>query len=205
MPSKVMVQFVAGIVIAVFAFGILAGGERPNPEWLRFYSVSVVVVGICLWVWENWLWRTWIGQRFSKVPVDIRGTWRGTLGSFWNGPDGRAPSKTVYLVIRQSASNVSVILMTDESRSRSSLSAVLTETECPTLEYMYLNRPSSRLEHQSRMHYGSAFLDITGRPATRLSGQYWTNRDSRGELEFTERLDKFVGDYLEAEKAFIKQ
>jgi hypothetical protein len=46
---------------------------------------------------------------------------------------------------------------------------------------MSLNRPDSRVEHRSRMHHGSASLDVTGCPATRLRGRYSTDRDTKGE------------------------
>ena len=67
---------------------------------------------------------------------------------------------------------------------------------------MYLNRPDSSVEHRSRMHHGSASLDITGAPATRLRGRYWTDRDSEGELDFRERNRMLADDYDEADALF---
>ncbi len=52
------------------------------------------------------------------------------------------------------------------------------------------------------MHHGSTVLDIVGNPAKRLSGRYWTDRDSRGELAFTERSKKIADDYLDAAELF---
>lgn len=48
------------------------------------------------------------------------------------------------------------------------------------------------------MHHGSASLDITGCPATRLHGRYWTDRDTKGELDFKERRKQTADDYEEA-------
>lgn len=72
-----------------------------------------------------------------------------------------------------------------------------------SLDYMYLNRPDSSVEHRSRMHHGSASLDITGSPATRLRGRYWTDRDSKGELDMTERVGTLAGDFTNAEALFV--
>lgn len=203
MISRIRVQIIAALVIMVFVAGIWISGDTPRFQWLRFYSAAVMVVLLALAAWDYWLWRLPLVQRVARVPRDIHGTWKGSLDSFWKDAAGSSPpKKTVYLVVRQSAWRVSVVLITDESRSTSSLARVLSDGVTASLEYMFLNRPDSRVEAQSRMHHGSASLDITGRPATRLRGRYWTNRDSRGELDFKERVLRIVEDYEEAERAF---
>ena len=106
-------------------------------------------------------------------------------------------------MVRQSASGVSVVLLTDESRSTSSLATVSSDGVTASLDYMYLNRPDSRVEQRSRMHHGSASLDIVGQPASRLRGRYWTNRDSRGEVDFDRRVLRMAEDYQDAERAFM--
>jgi hypothetical protein len=52
------------------------------------------------------------------------------------------------------------------------------------------------------MHHGSTVLDIAGNPAQRLKGRYWTDRDSKGELTFTERSKKLADDYVGAMDLF---
>ena len=106
------------------------------------------------------------------------------------------------MVIRQSATSISVVLLTNESRSVSSVTEITDDQTVASLDYMYLNRPDSRLENRSRMHHGSTSLDIIGRPATRLEGRYWTDRDTKGELEFTERRLQMAEGYQEAETIF---
>jgi hypothetical protein len=70
------------------------------------------------------------------------------------------------------------------------------------LTYLYLNRPDMRVEHRSRMHHGSTVLDISGSPSERLKGRYWTDRDSKGELDFTERVSKLAEDFDTATRLF---
>jgi hypothetical protein len=204
MISRIRVQFIVALVIMVFAVGIWASGDTLRLQWLRFYSVAVVVVLIALAAWDNWLWRLPLLQRVANVSRDIRGTWKGNLDSFWKDETGSLPArKTAYLVVRQSAWRVSVVLFTEESRSASSLARVSSDGTTVSLDYMYLNRPDSRLEERSRIHHGSTSLDIIGLPATRLRGRYWTNRDSRGELDFTTRVPQVTEDYEEAARAFM--
>jgi SMODS-associating 2TM, beta-strand rich effector domain len=155
-------------------------------------------------LWDRWLWRlSWI-QRSRKVARDLNGTWKGSLVSFWSDPETgkQIPEKDVYLVIRQRTSAVSVTLLTDESRSKSSLAVVSIVDGDSSLDYLYLNRPNSRFEHRSRMHHGSTSLDVTGCPATRLKGRYWTDRDTKGELDFIERRSQRAEDFDEAAALF---
>jgi len=67
---------------------------------------------------------------------------------------------------------------------------------------MYVNWPDVRVEQRSRIHHGSASLVVSGNPTTRLRGQYWTSRDTRGELDFTTRVKLLTEDYGEATRAF---
>ena len=70
------------------------------------------------------------------------------------------------------------------------------------LSYIYLNRPKVSVEHRSRMHNGSAFLEVSGRPANRLHGRYWTDRDTRGEFNFDQRRTAIADDFEEAARLF---
>jgi hypothetical protein len=199
-----LVQVVATVVVLVFAAGIWLTGGRVDVGWLRFFAAAVFVATGLLWAWERYLWRIALIQRLGVVPRNLTGTWKGFLESFWEDPasSARVPAKLAYLVVRQTASTVSVILLTDESRSVSSLGVVSRGEGIASLDYLYLNRPDSKVESRSRMHHGSASLDITGRPATRLRGRYWTDRDTKGELDFTERKRQTIDDYEEAIKLF---
>lgn len=201
---RILVQVVAFVVVAVFAIGIWSTGGAIEASWLRFFSAAVLVATVVLGVWEHFLWHTTIAQTIPQVPRDIRGTWEGSLESLWTDPatGEPPPSKTVYLVVRQSASDVSVTLFSNESISRSSLATVTALGAGASLDYMYLNRPDSRFEYRSRMHHGSASLEISGKPAARLRGRYWTDRESRGELDFDRRNLTPVEDFNEARRLF---
>lgn len=204
MKYKLTTQVIAFIVVAVFAVGIWAKGDTPNTEWLRFFSLAVFLATLFLNIWEWFGWRIGLLQRLPVVPRNIRGTWEGTLTSTWEDPEtgGRIAPKTVYLIVRQTASTVSVVLFTDEAKSYSTLGRVRVKTDIPALEYLYEGRPDSRVEDRSRAHRGTAELDIIGRPSTRLKGRYWTDRNTRGELIFSSRDKHFADDYESAVDLF---
>lgn len=204
MTNRARVQLIAAIVVAVFAGGIWLTGGQLHSQWLRFYGAAIFVATVALSLWEAFIWRLPPVQRIQAVPRNVRGTWRGTLTSIWNDPEMSTPPppKTAYLVIRQRASSVAVTLLTDESRSSSFMGQVDTVDGSTILSYSYRNRPSPLVEHRSRIHHGSALLDVSGRPATRLVGRYWTDRNSRGELDFNGRFKAAVEDFEAAEKLF---
>lgn len=204
MKSKLAVQVVAVVVVAVFAIGIWASGDKVSVGWLKFFSVAVGVAVAVLALWDRWLWKWRWMQGLRRVPRDLSGTWKGRLTSLWVDPETgqQIPEKDAYLVIRQTASSVSVTLLTDESRSKSSLTVVSSLDGDASLDYMYLNQPDPRVEHRSRMHHGSASLHVSGCPATRLKGRYWTDRDTKGELAFTVRHTHHADDYEQAAGLF---
>lgn len=207
MNTRIIVQAVAAIVVAVFAIGIWLTGGTLEVTWLRFYAAAVLAALGAIALWEWFIWRLPLVQKIPIVPRNINGTWKGTLTSFWKDPaTGESPSpKTVYLVIRQNSATISVAMLSEESRSTSSLARLTTSAALTSLDYMYLNRPDNRFEHKSRMHHGSASLDVSGKPAIRLCGRYWTDRDSRGELDFTERHRHPADDFKEAKSLFSRK
>jgi hypothetical protein len=204
MSQRTFVQVVAAAVVVVFAVGIWSSGGTVDLGWLRYFSAAVFVATALLLLWDRVIWKLSPVQRMRVAPRDLSGTWKGTLTSLWEKPSsGNPPApKPAYLVVRQTASTVSVVLLTNESRSVSSLGTVGGGDGLASLDYMYVNRPDSRVEHRSRMHHGSTSLDITGIPATRLKGRYWTDRDSKGELEFVERRRYAAEDFEEAARQF---
>ena len=202
MTSRVHVQLVSAIVVAVFAGGIWLSGGQLHSQWLRFYGAAVFLATVALSLWESYFWRLPLVQRIGAVPPNLRGTWKGTLTSLWIDPKTgiSLPPKTAYLVVRQRASSVSVTLITDESRSSSYMGQVDTIDGNTVLSYSYRNRPSPLVESRSRMHHGTALLDVSGRPVDRLEGRYWTDRDSKGELGFSTHSKFFVNDFTSAER-----
>jgi hypothetical protein len=204
MPSRIWIQVVVLTVAVVFTAGLWLTGGHPQLAWLRFFSAAVTVAALVAGIWDHWLWRlAWV-QRTHRVPRSIRGTWRGTLESMWINPETGTgtPAKLAFLVVRQTASHTSATLLTDESRSTSELSRLVAGDGTASLVYVYLNTPDNSIQDRSRMHYGSTSLAISGVPATRLHGHYWTDRDSRGDLDFKDHRKGTVEDYEQAVTLF---
>lgn len=202
--NKLTIQIVVAVVVVVFVAGTWLKSREIDLGWLKYFSTAVFIAGLVLWLWDAFLWRLPLVQRMPGAPQCVRGTWKGELRSFWTDPStGKqiAPI-VVYLVVRQSASAVSVVLLTKESRSSSSLAEVREVDGSSVLTYIYFNRPEMSVEHRSRMHHGSCFLSVFGHPASRLRGRYWTDRDTRGELSLDSRSKKLADNFDDAGSLF---
>ena len=201
MSRQIIIRVVVAIVAIVFSGGTWIQSGKLDIGWLRYFSAAVFLATLIISIWDLWLWRIPLVQRIPHAPRNICGTWKGELDSLWVDPSSGAKRdpKCAFLVVRQTASTISVRLLTDESQSTSSLASISLTDGTAVLEFMYLNRPKIHLEDRSRMHHGSTVLQVTGTPAERLEGRYWTDRDTRGSLFFDRRVRKPAEDYLSAQ------
>jgi hypothetical protein len=206
MPSRLLINVIAVIISAVFLVAVWITTGSIEAGFLRFFSGAVFVCSIMLFVWDNWIWKWSLFQAIPKVTRDISGTWETTLESFWKDPvTGKSPApKTVYVVIRQTSSTASVTLISNESKSKSSLSRVVKEGDSWILHYIYTNESRLDLRIVSPIHHGSGVLSIVGSPAKRIIGSYWTDRESRGNLSLLNRSKKYIDDFAEGEDLDFK-
>lgn len=190
-------RMVAGAAIAIFTALLWLGGEDVSAAWVRFVSLATLVVVWLEAAYEKWLWAV-IPMGRSKQP-DLRGTWTGTLTTHWVDPaTGQSPpAKVCYLVVRQTASRIRAALLTAESRSDSSVAALSENGTGITLEYLFRNQPKMNVDYRSTAHRGAVALDIDS-GAGRLEGHYWTDRTSRGELQFTLRRKESSATFADA-------
>lgn len=203
MVSKPVVQVI--IAAAALLWGVLLTiqGVAVELAWLRWYSLVVGIVVVVLFAFDRWLWRTRAFRWLVRVP-DVTGTWKGELRSSWTDSDTGQQTEPIkaYLVVRQTYSTVSATLITAESKSYS----VATNVESlngdeAILSYTYRNVPKLLLQERSRVHHGTAHLDVHGAQPHSLVGSYWTDRDTKGQMAFRERSKKRYTEFQAAESA----
>ena len=160
-------------------------------------------------MFEFLFWRLpWLHGWFVKRP-NLRGTWRVELQSDWIDPTTNAgvPLIVCYMGVVQTLSTLQMHLMTPESESwfiaesiRESPSAVGYQ-----ISGVYTNRPQTHLRgDRSEMHLGGLLLETHG-PANRpntLTGEYWTDRKTKGEMTFTGRQTTVFTRFKDADRAF---
>lgn len=204
MVSGLLLRAIAIIISVVFVIASWIATGTPDTAFIRYFSLAVLFASLALTVWDKWLWKIPLVQRFPSVSRDVSGTWETQLESFWVNPDTgkRTPIKTVYVVVRQTSSRVSVTLISNESNSKSSMARVVQEDGTWVLHYLYTNEPDVTVEHRSRIHHGSGVLSVVGNPVKRLSGRYWTDRETKGKLTLERRTRKLAEDFADGQQLF---
>ena len=86
-----------------------------------------------------------------------------------------------------------------ESESLTLVSAIIVDADCAqTVVGVYSNEPQSRLRHKSPIHFGALRLKVSGDEG--LTGDYWTDRDSKGQLQFRRVSKTKVNNYLDGSR-----
>ncbi len=204
MTSRPVIQVAIAVAVFVWAAGLTLQGVAVERSWLRWFGLAVGAATMVLMAFDRWLWRLPPVRRLTGR-ADLSGTWQGELRSTWI--DGTASTvghpREAYLVVRQTYSKVSVCLFTEESHSNSMVATLdWPKDHAARLTYTYTNVPRLLLQDRSRIHHGSAFLDVHGNGPDRLEGCYWTSRDTKGEMRFDRHVPRLHTDFVSARAAF---
>ena len=204
MINKLLLNIIAVIIGAIFVIGSWITTGILDFGFFRFFSVAVFVVVVLLLIWDQWAWKWAFIQKVPRVTRDISGTWETRLESLWIDPDtGESPApKTVYIIVRQTSSQATITLISNESKSKSSIARVIREDASWIVHYVYSNEPQVELRERSSIHHGSGVLSIVGNPAKRMAGSYWTDRNSKGKLSLVRRVKFAAEDFDDARDLF---
>lgn len=197
MPAKPVLQVVALLTVAAFVFDSAIRGQAPASlaEWLAPVAPAVTIAGVGLWVFDRYAWRWPWAARMLGRPV-LHGTWHGTLASSWVDPSTgqRVPADgDVFLVVRQRYWQISARLLTKESSSASLLASITrADDSVHQLVYVYANTPRPEVRNRSAAHFGAVVLNAPHDRSEGLDGEYFTGRQTTGELRFGEHFRALV-------------
>ena len=206
MPSRSFLSVSVFLISLAFGGLLILNGVALKISWLRFWGPSVTFVMFLLSTFDLFLWKLcpeWLIKR-----PKIYGTWRGTIHSNWiNSKTGkRIDPIECYTAIHQTFSTVSYRQMTAESTSDlAAKEIILSSANVYQLIGIYFNESRILIRDEGRnpIHYGGMRMNVIGSPATKLMGEYWTSRNTVGELSLTERTKKIFHDFQSAKEAFI--
>ena len=184
--TKRSIRYTTYVVASIWSGALLLAGVR-LPGWEAKILGSLPTVLLTLFaVFDAWLWR--LGRVPSLISrPHLVGTWRGTLISHRPDASGQEVAHTpidVVVVVRQTFLEVSIQVLTSQSRSRSIVSTIIKHhADDYTVHYHYMNEADLAWRDDSRPHVGGARLRIGTVTPSRFTGEYWTERRSRGEFE----------------------
>ena len=198
-----IVTFV-GLVVILWGLAVVVLGVPVTIRYLAPFSGVVGVVAI-LWIaLEHRLWRIpMLHSWFIKRP-NLRGTWKVTLQSDWVDPQTEKQIGPIncYMAVTQSLSMLQMRLMTAESESWFVADCIRASPSGEGYQVVgvYLNKPQLDRREKSAVHWGALVLDTHG-PAQRptsLSGEYWTDRKTRGKVDLGYRVEEIYSRFDEA-------
>ena len=183
----VWIQLITFVIIWVAV--LFFSGTTLKIDWEAIEKLPYVVTiyVLIVLVFTNWVWRLSIFKGWLVLFPDLQGTWRGTLQSTWIDPNTnqKISSNDVTLVIKQTFSNVSCVMHTDESDSFSNTAQINKDDDSGIfrLSYNYTNRSKANVRDRSAIHDGAAILKVITESERRLEGEYWTSRKTTGDID----------------------
>lgn len=206
MISEIQTWFVIFVVGVISSALVLVSEVSGTPTQLDRIAqvVPFVILGAALF--ERWLWR-WSPLHPHIVSMAVlRGTWKGELRTLWQDAAGQQPApKVVFLAVEQTLTTVSVRLMSGESASEQIAGTMRRASSGRwTLAAVYVNTPTIDRRAGSPIHHGSLVLTIYGSPASRLDGEYWTERPSKGRVAFDASSPVVAESFREAQSLTFK-
>jgi hypothetical protein len=187
-PLTIVVLLAMGII----ALTLIGQGWLVPLSFFSPISTVVSVISVVLALWDVWLWRFGVLHPWPVRRPDLRGTWRGELT--------RAGAEPIilFLVVEQTFWSIHLRTFTAESRS-TSVVANLSEVDGQfLLASLYRNAPGLLIQERSRPHRGATWLWVHGPPPDSLGGDYWTDRDTKGELGFKRISRRRASDFTRA-------
>jgi len=159
----------------------------------KVVSIDLLAVAVFVkWGWKLKIFRGWL------VPFpNLNGTWIGHIYSDWKNPqtDEKPSPIPVMLTVNQSFFHVSCVMRTSEMESSSYSEGFLIDVhrQVKKLAYSYASKPRISLSERSVPHEGTAVFHIIEKPKFKLTGRYWTERLTKGEIN----LDYHTQELLE--------
>ena len=207
--ERLHISIFLGLSVLVWGLVLFAQGTQFGWQHLRPFGTVVSFLVVLGTAFEFLLWRwSWLHGWFVKRP-DLRGTWRVELQSDWITPATNVggPIIICYMGVAQTLSTLQMHLMTPESESW-----FIAERITPSrskvgyrVAGVYTNEPKTHLRgKRSEIHLGGLLLETHG-PANRpntITGEYWTDRKTKGQMTFTERLPDVFTRFEDAKRAF---
>jgi hypothetical protein len=176
--------------VAWFCYGLSSGVDFSKfADFIKLLPKVAAIDLLCIVVFVKWAWKWRFFHEWLVPFPNLGGTWKGSIKSSWVNPETKerlAPIPCI-LTIKQSFLKISCVMRTNEMTSYSFGEDFRLEgdRQIRQLCYSYTSRPLPLVTERSPAHEGTIIFTIIGKPVRKLSGQYWTARNTKGEIELT--------------------
>ena len=177
---------IIGLVFAVYIVIFLLTQDLKSIDFNKALSHISTTISINIGIWTIfifWAWKWRIFYPWLVQTPNLSGKWKGKIKSNWEG--GNSKPIPTEIDIKQDFFNIIIKIKTKESVSHSISSSFNIDKDrgYQQLFYSYLNTPKAGIRDRSAIHYGSVLLNFDGFKVSKMSGEYWTSRETTGEIE----------------------
>ncbi len=187
--TKTAIWVILGISFAIF-YGFYSISTPKPTNVIEFAKLLPKVISADLllyFVFKKWLWRYKIFKGWLVPFSNLNGTWKGYIKSNWINPEtGEKPNAIpVILTINQSFTKISCVMRTQEMASHSYIADFIIDrdNQVNRLSYSYISNPNQAVRERSQIHHGTMFFNIINHNGKKLVGNYWTERQTTGDIE----------------------
>jgi len=176
--------FGLGFLIYTIIFLITQDLNNINYSNAIKHISTTISINIVLWtIFIKWAWKFKIFYPWLVQVPNLSGKWEGFLKSNWDG--GKLDPIPTEVTITQSFLHIQIKIKTRESKSNSVGASFDIDEErgIQQLFYSYVNTPKQSVRNRSEIHYGTTLLHFEGFEVDTLEGEYWTSRETTGEIE----------------------
>ena len=182
---RTFASVIIGLAFFVYAIIFVSFQNLESIDFNQAISDIFKTISINVGIWllfVNWAWKWRIWYPWLVPFPNLDGKWEGHLKSNYNNKS-LEPIPT-EVSINQTFFNIQVKIKTGESRSHSTGASFDIDKDrgIQQLIYSYLNTPKSSVRERSEIHYGTTLLIFDGFKVDELEGQYWTDRETTGEI-----------------------
>jgi hypothetical protein len=181
---------VLGLAFGVYVIIFIISQNLQSIDFQKAISDIFKTISINAFLWlifVKWAWKWKIFYPWLVPFPNLSGEWNGFLMSNWK-EKSLDPIPT-EVKISQTFFNVQVRIKTGESKSHSTGASFDIDKDrgLQQLFYSYINTPKSSVRNRSEIHYGTTLLTFDGFKITEMEGEYWTDRETTGEIKLTKK------------------
>ena len=187
MMDRVQVSALIAVPLASVAVSLALAGEPLSWNWMKSFGGAVSATAGAMALFDRWAWKQRLLQGWFVKRTILAGDWTFVIESLWTDPQTNLRPEPIEakVTIRQTYTKLHLRLETPESTGDFAASRIVVKDDGTYQVFgVFRNQPRISVQERSRTHFGALVLDVIGDPASprELSGQYWTDRGTKGEI-----------------------